>query len=665
MRYCLLLCWLLLISLTVLTGCWGWDTLPTSHTPHLDHSPPAVPGTDPRTILEKMVSVYQSAASYSDHGFAQIVGKMTNPDTESAPWACTVAFRSPDKLRLEVNEGILVSDGADCFAQIRQLPDQVLKFATPPQWSMDVLFQDVYLDQAMALGIPDAVLRFPPQLVLLFAADPLKTLLPEGSKAELLEPQKIAATVCDLIQISHPDGNRVLWISRENNALLRFDYYALGLPVPEGFESIQLIRIDMNDARFDWDIAPEAFLMVQPETAKSVSEFYINTGDKTAELPTSAAEEHRQLLKSMVEKDCYLIAHRENPEQSVPQRVEPARPPKTFVLKQRWLQPLIGSGMVAVLPEKLLVPAEGNSLAVFDLSGKLLQKIKPDCLRNDELLTTVRTVNDGTGKYYIGISSVAGRAVHLFDDALNPILSYSPDPDVQDTEPKGQKKVVADFELIPQLPPQSGGLKLFLGLLKVDKPETPDSGDSLQLVDLQGKSPGKAVWNKENIFSPFQVDSVLSNGKRSLLSLNTSEGQGSILAFDEEGTLLQRMNVEMGRQILAFYADGTNICVISTDAKNTDVRFEALTSEGKIEWSYSVPSGEYMTQPICPVRLSETEMGWLVVTPTGKVFVFNKTGNVVDSFSFGKVLTSLTVVKDKTTLLIVCDGETMGVFDWE
>ncbi|MDR1477499.1 MAG: redoxin domain-containing protein [Planctomycetaceae bacterium] len=279
------------LSFVIILFCLVGEGCSCSHGTH-EHNPP-VEITDPANtstttareneikdnekkvieILDRMVTAYRTAKSYADHGRGRIVGKMVQPDAEPITWSCTVAFRKPDKLRIECNEGKLISYDGNCYAQIRALPEQVLRFPTPELFTFDKLFSDVELDQSMNVVFPSGVLRFPPQLILLFAEDPLKTFLPEGSKTELLESQSIGNIPCDVIKIKHDRGDRVLWISRRNSALLQFDYMVEGLLVAAEFESVRTIRIEMNDAQFDLPVAEEAFMMLQPENAKQVSEF--------------------------------------------------------------------------------------------------------------------------------------------------------------------------------------------------------------------------------------------------------------------------------------------------------------------------------------------------------------------------------------------------------
>jgi hypothetical protein len=626
-----------------------------------------------------MVIAYKLASSYSDHGEVRIIGKMTNPDTEPAPWLCTVAFQSPDKLRLEINEGKLVSDGEDCFAQIRPLPNQVLRFPTPKRWSLDVIFQDMFLDQAMDVGLPDTILRFPPQLILLFAESPLKTLLPEGSETEFLDPQWIGEIPCDVIRVIHSEGNRLLWISRINHALLRFDYYVEGLPVPQGFESIQLIRIDLSDAQFDYEITPEAFQMQQPQDAQLVAEFQpseiVSDAEKKPENPLAVLaqmrEDHRKELRLMFEKDYYATIP---PESETPteksSQPDPPKSPTTFTLKEIWKQPLSGAGNITVMPSdsgvRLFVPCEGNFLAVFDLSGKLLQKLKPEGLHNDELLTLVRTGTDENNKRYIGISSVGGGAVHVFDDSLKPVFSYSPNT------VEGVKLGIADFRFIDSHNNNNNFPAMIVGVIALD-----NGKDSVCAIDWQGKE----IWKDDSISSPFQVDSFQVGNNREILCIEElKEQQSSLSVYDLQGKRLTTPELEKGRQILWFNVADLNgdgqstIGVLHADETEKDVRFAICNRNGKFLWNQPLPSGEYhksieqiITGDIVGDIAGDTVKEWIIPSPHGMVFVFDHNGNALDSFAFGKFLTGLAVISDKNNkhVLIITDNESVTAFSVE
>jgi hypothetical protein len=679
---------ILVVGCCLVSGCWNRSApqlqtnLNTSSTSDNIQAPknsgtvtqPLKPPANqtPRQLLEKTVTAYKSAFSYSDHGEVRIIGKMTNPDTEPAPWLCTVAFQSPDKLRLEINEGKLISDGEDCFAQIRPLPNQVLRFPTPKHWTPDVIFRDMFLDQAMDVGLPDTILRFPPQLILLFAESPLKTFLPEGSETEFLDPQQIGETLCDVIRVVHPEGNRLLWISQTNHALLRFDYYVEGLPVPQGFESIQLIRIDLSDAQFDYDIVPEAFQMQQPQDAQLVSEFQpneiISPDEKKPENPLAVLsqmrEEHRKELRFMVENDYYATFPSESnklpgKEKELVQ-ADPPQSPATFTLKELWKQPLTGAGNITVIETdsgiQLLVPCEGNSLAIFDLSGKPLQKLKPEGFHNDELLTLIRTATNGNGKRYIGISSIGGSAVHVFDDSLKPVFSYSPNT------AEGAKWVIADFRFIDF--DGNNFPAMIVSVIALD-----DGKDSVRAIDSQGKE----IWKNDSIASPFQVDSFLFNGNREILCLEVQKQRSLLSVYDLQGRRLTQPVLEEGRQVLWFSVadmDGggqSEVGVLHADETEKEVRFAVWDKNGGFRWNQPLLNGEYhksIERIITGDIYGDKVWEWIVSAPNGTVFIFDQNGNTLDSFSFGKFLTGLAVVgsDENKRILVVTDNESITAF---
>lgn len=826
-------------------------------------SPPTE--ADPRTLLKKTVDVYRSADSYSDHGTVRIVGKMTDPDAEPIPWLCTVAFQFPGQLRLEINDGKLVSDGEDCFALIRTLPDQVLHFkppTAPKNWTLDVLCEDPYLDQSMELGLPETILRFPPQLVLLFAQDPLKTLAPEDATVEFVEPQWLDETPCDRIRVADAAGVRILWIGRTNRALLRFDYIVEGLPVPQGVESIRIIRIEMADAEFNREIAPEAFQMHQPQNARQVPAFqsvasqllgrpvkspetlflkevensgsdkngptsfsiadasdkvlvlcfwttwsepcraalteltqirnsmpddsrirflavnldedlddvkddektgseirktlsdwkvstppWLDSEGKLAQslhidsFPTVAVlgpkgivefyfrgivpattlgdvvreilagekphekgkaffvqqrEEHRKILRSMVESD-FFAERSKSTEPISEQNVAPPKKPDRFSLKELWkVDTLLAPGNITLFPSsadnpsepsepRLLIPCDGNSLAVLDLSGKVLQKMTPKGFANDELLTSIRTGADKTGRRYIGVASLGGRTIRVFDAEMKPILSYplptnAPNQPIQpntpsqsdstnsvENSPSSSKnsKNVADFRFVDIY--ENGTQSLLIGLIALDTTES--DGDLLCAVDLQGKE----IWRDDSTASPFLVDSYVSNGKRGILSLGQIERRGKILKYDLQGKRLGTLEIGKNFNILWFDVAETEdkgnseVCVILFDSEEKKYFFAALDWEGRIRWRHPLPTGMHrkpIEQIVTGPFLASGVPQWLVPTPDGTILLFDRDGKLFDSFSFGTILSGIAVVSDgKRRLLIVADAD--SVTAWE
>ena len=624
MRFCAVL--LILLAIAAYAGCRGRSALPPEETSKPDVSQDVQ--IDPQVILDRMVAAYKAALSYSDRATTRIIGKMSQPDTEPTPWNCIVAFMRSNKLRLEINEGILVSDGEDCYAQIRLLPDQVLHFPAPANWTLETLFQDVHLDFAMALGLPRSVLRFPPQLVLLFAGDPLNTFIPRGAKPEWIAQQSIGEIPCDVIRISHTDGNRVLWISQKNAALLRMDYQPVGLPVPEGFESVEAIRIEMTDAQFDCNFVSETFQMLQSQDAVHVAAFH-------SDIPgLPALEEHRRRLQLMEESDSYRLID-QHVESATPsgQPSPPKAAPRTFTLSQMWSLPLIGVNTMDYFPtepRKLLIPFAGNVVAILDLQGNELQRISPNGLE-DSIIMDIRS-NFSSENRKIGIRTL-DNTFYLFGDTFKPLAL------ADDESGKNKMEEAQCFRFVQHYAEE------LLVLAKNGVVRTFDSRGILR-------------WEYPLEGVPYLVSSaVIEDQLRVLVSYTASED--SILMFSPEGLALEPVAIPFGRHALWFQAVDSTIFTLLENTDSGDVRFVGFDMTGKSQWSRLLPPGEYEVPPV----FVPGERKWLVPTPSGEIWVFDQIGNVIDKFSLNLVPTGLLCLEiDGETMLLVADGETVSAW---
>ena len=640
-----ILFWTMLVGI-VLAGCRERPASPSigqTPTPSPKVPPIASTTSEPHVILDRMVTAYQTALSYSDRGTVQIIGKMSQSNSEPIPWNCTVAFQKPNRLRLEVNEGIFVSDGEDCFAQIRPLPHQVLYFPSPEQWTLETLFQDIHFDAATALGLPPSVLRFPPQLVLLFANNPLNTFCPKGAEVEWVEQRNIGQTPCDVIQISHTDGNRILWISQENQILLRLDYEPVGLPVPEGFESIEAIRIEMTDARFDWTQFDWNGVSETFQIAGRVSEFLSDT----LELP--APEEHRRRLKLMSDSDTYrvMVQHGQTltlPEQSPPPKTEP----RSFTIEQVWTQPLVGIDTMAWLPgetPKLFIPCEGNLVATLDLQGNILQKISPEGLLEDSIIMNIQAVRFQTGNQRNGILTLDEK-FYLFDEAWKLLATHSVESD---------ETITRKFKDVRFMQHQAEEW-LLLGIQQ-DSVQENTAAHVIRTVDLQGEE----RWKLPLEGIPNQVSTaVMDDQNRVFVSQTASED--SILVLSADGTVLESVVIPFGRHVIWFQVLGSVIYALLECADTNDFRFIGFQKEEGLwrgKWTRWLPGGEYEVDPV----YVSSEQKWLVPSPSGEIFVFDLVGNEYGTFSLNVVPTGLLCVEvNGTTLLIVASGETVSAW---
>ncbi len=808
-------------------------------TPGSKSSPEGRPVSDktPHQILEAMVAAYQSATSYSDHGIVQIVGQMSEPGMEPVYWPCSVAFQSPTKLRLDVNDGKLVSDGVNVLAQARFFVGQVLHFAPPKRWTLDVLFQDVNLDDAMNLGIPKDILAFPPQLVLLFAADPLKTFLPEGAVAEVLSQQPLNQSVCDLVQITHRERKRILWIRRDTGALVRLEYFVEGLSLPQGVESIRSIRVEMHDAAFNAPIPDETFVMLLPEGVKrvnalkttesaflgqtlnepqkkiAVSSLPLRDGDRRetltlgklaektsvfclwttqSEASRAALEElqkvgktfaeddrvrffavdfdgfhqqrtatgdteadpaslirtvfdrweislpvyrpddnsfqelftldsfplflivgpdgcielftrtavsaamlgktvrdilsggkphkeglamldqerddHRKLLATLVNND-YFAYVPPSDEHAPPSTPPSQRLPQTLTLKESWtLNSLQSPGNVAILPgvdnapPQLLIPCNGNSLAVVSLAGNVLRNEKPTGLKSDELLTVVRTGVDGIQKRYIGVSSVSGRAIHVLNDSFQTILTYDPNKK-SDKESETKEGVVADFLLGDVL--GNGTQSVLLGVLSPDAAAL----DSVRLVDLQGKE----LWRDETIVSPFQVELYSRDGKLEVFATHLNQRFNTIQRYDTQGKQLGQLTAKGDYSIDQFNCvdldgDGSSeICALLQSTTKDETLAAGLDLQGNVLWNVPLPAGEKsqrFEQIVAGDVHGDGVQEWIVVAADGSLFFIDASGKLIDVFATGRMVKGVAALTwEKRRMLVIADTNSITAWD--
>ncbi len=228
------------------------------------------PGLSERDILNKMVQEYKAAESYGDHG--QFIVEWADGKTQPVAWPCTFAYSKPNLIRMEITDGKMVSDGQMFYALIPQLFGQVLKIPAPNKLSIGALYPDMNLSGAMDLRIPGDLFWVPPQILLLFAKDPLKTLVPEGAKVSFGKPTWLDDIPCDRIAIENSSGARTFWIDRETFALMRVELPVDRLPAVEG-QRISKFRLELENASLNPELEGETFTIEYPESARLVENF--------------------------------------------------------------------------------------------------------------------------------------------------------------------------------------------------------------------------------------------------------------------------------------------------------------------------------------------------------------------------------------------------------
>jgi thiol-disulfide isomerase/thioredoxin/outer membrane lipoprotein-sorting protein len=226
-----------------------------------------------------MVAEYKSATSYDDKGYVSVRYQLRGqPRGFNANYQ--VALAPPNKFRIHAYGGLVVSDGQKLRALVMNMPEQILQLDAPPEATLASFFPNYMLADAMIEEPTRTFSWVPVQLVLLFADDPLNTLLHQSQAPDLLEPEKIDDRDCYRVRVRRDDGTGVLWIDQETYVLRRIEFPSeiLRTIVAEREQAprdeIENLRVlaELNDAQFGGEIDPQTFQFEMPQEVKLVDQ---------------------------------------------------------------------------------------------------------------------------------------------------------------------------------------------------------------------------------------------------------------------------------------------------------------------------------------------------------------------------------------------------------
>ena len=249
--------------------------------------PEPVQGLTADKLLRQMTDVYSKAKFYQDCAYIEAVYQVEHdgkPEQVSHRIPCSVIFEKPNYLRMEVNHGLLCSDGERIKAKILE-PGYLTEYMETPSplvlGSVRPLYPDIRLANAMDMEVPSSVFWVPPQLILLLSEEPLRTFLPKNSQVALMDPAYLDLenrdtesgdgknqyqddrnntgyhVACDRVKIQTISGTRILWIARETNALVRFEFPLEGLEVPENVNQVISLNMEFPDQVISEEIPEE------------------------------------------------------------------------------------------------------------------------------------------------------------------------------------------------------------------------------------------------------------------------------------------------------------------------------------------------------------------------------------------------------------------------
>lgn len=225
-------------------------------------------------VLEAMVKAYKSAATYADTGEVRMTGQMNDQAINGKDFFL-VAFQRPNKIRMQAYKGMVVVDGKKLWAYIDDVPNQVLVQDAKAELKLDWLLRDQGLAVAMSNGFTQPFSWVPIQAILLLADDPLKTLLHDAEKPELLEPGKIGTHACHRVQARRSDGKVVFWVDQSTSVLRRFEYPSEGINQTIAGGQIRDFSLvaEFVDAQLGGKVDPNAFKFQLPDGAEQVPLF--------------------------------------------------------------------------------------------------------------------------------------------------------------------------------------------------------------------------------------------------------------------------------------------------------------------------------------------------------------------------------------------------------
>ncbi len=219
-----------------------------------------------------MVAAYHKASSYADAGTLHLLAEGGGKKIIDETVNFSLTLVRPNQVRIQGYMATLVCDGKKLYAAIRQLPGQVVVKHAPKRLTLKSLFADRILASGLTQGIAGPM----PQIVLLFADDPLKAMLNEAEEPALSEPGQIGDRGCYRVQIKRPDGTATFWIDQETFVLRRIvlptEQIRQDISEQQPVDHVSAIA-EFPGAQIDGKVGPQAFAFEVPKDAEIVKFF--------------------------------------------------------------------------------------------------------------------------------------------------------------------------------------------------------------------------------------------------------------------------------------------------------------------------------------------------------------------------------------------------------
>ena len=315
------------------------------------------------------------------------------------------------------------------------------------------------------------------------------------------------------------------------------------------------------------------------------------------------------------------------------------------------------------LPNDLVVvPCDGNALALLTSQGRLVRKTTPAAAIG-EPISFVRTIRfDGGRRYYVASSRLQSQKAHRFDENFNDLgtLDFG----------KLQNQRVGDARFLDA--DGDGTPELAFGLVGAPSSTAPTPRG---LYVVESERP-KIRWKDESVLEPYCLGvRRRSNAtpRQTLLASTRSQGLvGSIVENDvATGERLAEYRAEDGGSFVWFAVSDaapsgdSNVVAIVTNENSKGAYFVGLGVDGSTLWKTPIDwkeSGQ-MERVVSGDLDGDGVDEWLVASPNGVVRFFRATGEPFDVFQFGAEISGVCVVRwNDVPHLIVADAEKVSAW---
>ena len=272
------------VAILLLNGCSQSATNPADPQAEESVTEPSEPAADPQMLLSKVKVAYQEAEAYTDNSSVVYAGVSRTKGSlkEITFTRSTVAFQEPNQLHVTHQRNLsgpkeerfeLVSNGATIRSATDYPADQIHEAIAPKSLtSENFVPEPAFRAELLALSLANTF----PQLALLFNPQADQPVFAGEGEARTLSRGMLEGKSYERVELSSPEGKRVLWIDPETFLLRRME-------VPIDSQRDQLsralqasditVRIDFEDITYNPELDDELFTLEVPEGVRRVRRF--------------------------------------------------------------------------------------------------------------------------------------------------------------------------------------------------------------------------------------------------------------------------------------------------------------------------------------------------------------------------------------------------------